>query len=47
MTRRDPDQRQKQQVEKPERVIPTHPRKHRRERQDDTHPLRGSFAELK
>src|SRR3954447_10658688 len=47
MTNPDPDQRQKEQVEKSERGIPTHPREHRRERRDDTHPLGCSFAELK
>src|SRR5216683_4506411 len=47
MTRRDPDEREEQQVEQLERVIATHFGEHRCERRDNTRPLRGSLAELK
>src|ERR1700741_2376223 len=47
MTRRNPDQRQEQHVEQPERVIATHPRKHGCERRDNARALCGDLDKLK
>src|SRR5215472_5757328 len=46
MTCRNPDQRQEQQVEKPERIA-TKSRKHRCESRNNTHPLRSKLDELR
>jgi hypothetical protein len=47
MARRDPDERQKQQVEKPERVIATDSREHGCERRDNARALCGELDESK
>jgi hypothetical protein len=47
MTCPNPDERQEQQVEKPERVIARHSRKHGCERRDNARALCGELDELK
>src|SRR5215468_2240 len=46
MTHRDPDERREQQVEKSERVVPAHSRKHRCQRHDYTRALSCELDEL-